>query len=420
MKVRFFKSGLLKDSSLYGLTSIFEKSIPFFLLPILTRFLSTEDYGRVSMFLVLVGVVTPLVSLGVRGAILRSFYKEEIDRASYLTNSIYLIGFSSSILLFLFFCFKEFIATNSGLTPFWVPIIVLVSLCQITINLLLVVWQAESKPLKHGGFKIAFSALNMALSIALIVWYGYNWEGRIGALLISSASFAVFAIFLIIREGFIKPKIVKKYIYHSLSFGVPLIPHLLSGTIIAMSDRFFITNMIGLSETGIYAVGYQIGAIIEVLGISFRTAWVPWLYKQLNSKNEKVKNKIVKFTYVYCVLIFLVALAVSFLAPWLMSFMIGDEFQGSMSFVIWVATGYSFKAMYYVIFNYVTYVEKTYLLSRLTLSIAVLNMIMNYFLIGKFGAIGAAQATTISYLFQFLFVWLIASRVYKMPWFTFY
>jgi O-antigen/teichoic acid export membrane protein len=250
----------------------------------------------------------------------------------------------------------------------------------------------------------------------LIVGLGYGWEGKILGQIIATVIFFSIGLIILRRYGLIIFKPKKEYIKHALNYGVPLIPHSLSTFLITMIDRVFITNMVGLSETGIYTVGYQIGMIIGVLADSFNKAWTPWLFEKLNEGHEEIKRKIVKFTYSYMFAITGLAVLLSLIAPWFMSFFVGEEFLGSVQFVFWIAIGYSFKGMYYMVTNYIFYIEKTHLLSWLTFVAAGVNIVLNYYLINAFGAIGAAQATTITYLIQFILTWYLASKVYKMPW----
>jgi Na+-driven multidrug efflux pump len=47
---------------------------------------------------------------------------------------------------------------------------------------------------------------------------------------------------------------------------------------------------------------------------------------------------------------------------------------------------------------------------------AIVNLIANYVLISKFGAVGAAQATLLSFVVQYVGVWWYANQIFPMPW----
>jgi len=85
-------------------------------------------------------------------------------------------------------------------------------------------------------------------------------------------------------------------------------------------------------------------------------------------------------------------------------------------YVLWIALGYAFQGMYFMVGLYIFYVKKTYILAWVTFSSAGVNIVLNYFFIKANGAIGAAQATTITFFVQFIMVWILSAKVYEMPW----
>jgi Na+-driven multidrug efflux pump len=82
----------------------------------------------------------------------------------------------------------------------------------------------------------------------------------------------------------------------------------------------------------------------------------------------------------------------------------------------WLALGFLFSAMYYMVTNYIFYTRRTAWLAGITFLTAAINIPLTYFLILTSGAVGAAQATAISLGLSFLFTWLVSQRVYPMPW----
>jgi O-antigen/teichoic acid export membrane protein len=150
--------------------------------------------------------------------------------------------------------------------------------------------------------------------------------------------------------------------------------------------------------------------------MAFNQAYVPWLYRKLNHNNDTTKRKIVTYTYVYFALIFLLALSLGIAAPLILKYLVGKAFRQSAIYVIWIALGSAFQGMYFMVVNYIFYAEKTYLLAIVTFTGAAINVGLNYIFITIYGAIGAAQATSITHLITFLMVWYLANRVLPMPW----
>jgi O-antigen/teichoic acid export membrane protein len=411
------ESTLFKSAGIYTMTSVLNSAIPFFLLPILTRYLSPADYGIVSMFGVLVSFVAPFTGLSVHGAIARMYYeKDKVDIKEYITNSILILVISTLLVSTLFYFFSSVISDISSVPSQILWVVVVISFSQFITRIVLTLWQVQVKPLQYGIYQISQTALNMLLSIVLVVFVGLTWKGRVYAQLISLIIFVFIGFFTLFKNNWLKFNINRTYIKHALGFGVPLIPHALGGVIMTLMDRVFITNMVGIETTGIYTVGYQIGMIINLLATSFNQAYVPWLYSKLKENILATKRKIVKFTYAYFLIILVMAISLSLLAPPFLSFFVGKEFSQSSIYVTWIALGYAFNGMYMMISSYIFYAQKTSYLAWVTFSTALFNLVLNYVLIRKNGAIGAAQATTIIYLIKFILTWILSSNLYTMPW----
>jgi len=110
-------------------------------------------------------------------------------------------------------------------------------------------------------------------------------------------------------------------------------------------------------------VGYQVGMIISVLAHSFNLAWCPFLYEKLKENNHSTKINIVKFTYLYNIVIILLSLCLGFVAPYFLKFFVSENYYFSYKYVIWIALANAFSGMYLMVVNYIFYVKKTYVLA---------------------------------------------------------
>jgi O-antigen/teichoic acid export membrane protein len=281
---------------------------------------------------------------------------------------------------------------------------------------LLTLWQMQGKAVSYGIFRNTQTICNVLFTLLLVIVLNYGWQGRLGAQIFTAAIFSVVALGLLYKHGFLKISFNSEYVKDALSFGIPLIPHALGAFVISMIDRLFITKMVGIADTGIYSVGYQIGMIIGLIENSFNQAWVPWLYSKLAAGGTDVKIKIVRITYCYNLFILLLALGLGWLGPWAIKFFVGREFAGSGIYVVWIAPGYAFNGMYKMVCNYIFFIGKTYILAWVTFFSAVANIGLNYVLVSAYGAIGAAQASTLTFFVSFVLTWMLSARVYPMPW----
>lgn len=412
-----FSSSLFKASGIYTFTSILNAAIPFFLLPILTRYLTPEDYGVVSMFALLVSIFGVFTGLSVHGAINRVYFEKKIDFKVYVFNALVILSVSSILTLILAVIFLKYIAHYSSVPEIWITLAVVVSFFQFLILSVLSIYQARMMAQKYSLIQFSSALLNGLLSIILVVAIGLKWEGRILGQVIATTVIGLLC--LILLKNWIDLKFNFSYIKHALKFGVPLIPHALGGMFIIATDRLLITNLINVKETGIYTVGLQIGSIVTLFADAFNKAYAPWLFEKLNQNNEITKIKIVKFTYLYFLVILCFAMALGLSAPFLTKYLLGKSFSDSSAVVLWIALGGAFNGMYYMTVNYIFYVYKTHFLSALTFISGVLNIVFTYYFIKYFGILGAGYSYALIFLFQFLITWFLSSKSYKMPWFNF-
>jgi O-antigen/teichoic acid export membrane protein len=174
--------------------------------------------------------------------------------------------------------------------------------------------------------------------------------------------------------------------------------------------------MVSPEQMGLYSAGFQIGMIISLFQNSFNQAWTPWFFEKLNEDCAEAKREIVKITYLYIVAILALVAAFNFITPFIMSAFVGERYAEAIHFVPWVALGFAATGMYKMFIGYLFYLKKTVHIAVLTIITAVVNIILNYVLIGHFGTIGAAYATCISFFVQAGLAWFLSQRLYAMPW----
>ena len=408
---------LFSTLGIYTVANILNSALPFLLLPFLTEYLSPSDYAIVDLFQAASQFAIAIVGLNTFSALSRFYFDaKENDFREYVGNSFIVLLSSAIVVLLISIIFKVQFEGFLKIPKDWIWLIVLYAFASNIISTLLSIWQVKYKAVKYGTFRILRTILDLSLSIGFILILKYNWEGRILGQVIAASTFSLIAIAILLNSKYISFSFNLQKIKELLSFGSPLILHILGGIIIIYSDRLFIANYIGLESTGMYAVGYQVGMIVYIIQTSFNQAWVPWLFERLKKNVFDDKIKIVKFTYLYFVGILILAIGVALFAPIIYKLFVNDSYLKGMEIVVWIAFGFAFDGMYKMVVNYIFYVKKTYIISIITFFTAGLNIALNYYMVTNYGAIGVAQASAISFFVQFILVWIISARLYKMPW----
>lgn len=395
-------------------------ALPLILLPILTYYLSPKDYGIIAIYQVILSFAYPLIQASTPINITKNYKKlNKTDLAELLGNMFIILCICLCIFSFLFI-FTASYSYLLGIPKLFFLFIPILSFCNSISTFNLTLLRNQDKPKKYGLFEISANAINLTVSLFLIINIGLGWQGRAIGIITSSIFMGIVSFIALYHTNHFIFSINKKKIKEVLTISLPLIPHSIGGIIITMSDRIFINQMVDTSAVGLYSVGYSFGMVINLLVNSFNKVWSPYLFRELSEVTHKKKSEIVKYTYFYFILISVAAMVLSIVSIFILPYIVSQEFTGASRFIIWIAMGYAFRGMYTMVFPYLVHRNKTKFLGILTPAAAIINLSLNCLLIRINGPVGAAQATLIAYFFIFAATWIYSMKIYKMPWFDYF
>lgn len=421
------KSPRVKSSFIYLTASIVSAGVGFFLVPVLTRYLTPYDYGVVSNFAALFTLSSFFICLSNSGYVFRNYYfLNKVDLSRSISNVLFINSIIAVLVLISLIILNKIILINLQIPIEWLLYIPLISLSQILIDITLGLYQAQNSAKAYSILQLAQTVLNLGLSVALVVVFLWNWQGRVLAQTIT-AVFLAFISVLILKKShsisFASKSINKQDIKDFLKFGVPLIPHSIGGFVLSLSDRFFLSSMVGVSATGLYSVGATFGGLIMIVHGAFYRVYLPYAFEKLSSTNDSdlIKRKLVKITYLYIVLFIFLSFSLYFFSKMIFPWFVGPKFESAYNYVLWISLGYAMMAAYQMFAIYVIYTKKTKIAAlRTDFLAALIKLPLTYFLIKYYGPVGAAVATFVAYFITAVSAWHINNKVYPMPWFSFW
>lgn len=410
-------NSLIKTASIYTAGGIISQLPPFLLLPILTRYLTPEDYGYVGTFQAILIFITPFVGVNVTQAFQRSYYDYSRKELSvYAGNCILILVSSLCIVSLIFIAFNRVLSTFFFLSSFWLFMIIIIAAFTVGNNALLTVLRIEKKAVAFSTFNLFSSIVNILISIVLVVYCSMGWQGRVSGIALTSILFGSIGSYFFLKRYRIKVEKKSEYLKDAVQFGLPLIPKSLSENVTKLGNRFFLNNLASLTQTGIFTVGYSIASIVAVIQGAFHQAWIPWLYEQLKDDCPDKKLQIVKFTYYYKIATIVLVLSVVAIVQWLLPYIVGDRFIGSSEYVLWIALGFAAEGMRNMMIGFILFERKTHVLMFTTIVSGILSLLLNYVLIKVNGARGAAHAMAASLFINYILTWWVANRIHPMPW----
>ncbi|WP_421945868.1 lipopolysaccharide biosynthesis protein [Pedobacter sp.] len=405
-------TGFLKHGGNYLVASLATRSLAFISIPIYTRLLSTQDYGIVSIFMGVSGLLVSLIAFSTDRSVSRYFFdqKSEMDFKRFVgTSSILALGFfifNSILLIYFAEDFGNLVGLNKNVVYLFIPFS-LISIVGLT-------FEQIYNPLKKSKEIAVYSVINVFLGFALSVtfllfmktekYYGQIW-GQIAT--------GFIMLFFWIR--LIKPYFVlsfdKSYIKYIFTFSVPLIPYALSGVIIEQFGKIAIGSSQGMSEAGFYNLALSVSSIVNIVVIVTHQAWNPYYFEYMNSKNYKQLDS--DFIKIFKITI-LVAFGVASFGKELGLLLAKEEFSGALYLIPIFTIGYIFSQLSFAYVRNFGYTRKTQYMTLTILTSGVSNVLLNVFFVKSFGQLGAAISFVISYIIMVVLAWFLNNYFVKL------
>ncbi len=391
------KRKLLSDTLVLGIGTFGSKLLVFLLMPLYTAFLSTSQYSTAEILTSTANLIIPLACVGIANGIFRFAAERNSDRVAVFSSSIVLFGIGTVIflllspLLFLIPYFDGY----AWMIPLYVIMANLHSVCSQYIR-------ALDKPKLFALQGVLNTLLTVLLNVLfLVVWdmgvMGYVLSVILGNLLTTG--------FLVIRErlwrAFSIDRIDRTLMKELLRFSLPMVPTTVCWLITDLSDRYLVTYYCGEAINGIYSAAYKIPTIVNLISSIFMQAWQYSAVSQASDKDAGRRFYSEVFGGFLSV-IFIGASGLILLTEPLTALLLNHRYAEAATFMPTLLCAVAIEAI--VSFLAAVYmVKKKSMNSFVTaMSGAILNLILNFILIPRMGAIGAAVATLASYGLVFL------------------
>lgn len=412
---------IFKGTAIYLSFGVLNKAILFLLVPILTRYLSPDEYGAAANFLTLISFTAVFAGLNIHGVVNVNYFKLTPEKFKLsISNAFLILAGSAIVVLIMLYAMKGFLAHKLGVSEEWIILAGLVAASQFFTTINLKLWLSEEKASKYGKFEFYYALCMLGTVSILVILFDMGLEGRLWSIALTAMTFSTLSFFILVKRQLLVFRPDWPSIKDALFFGVPLIPHTLATWAMSGLERFFLTFMIGLSAAGLYSVGYQIAAIVGIVIASVNNAYLPYIMKKLDGPSETSKRYLVRNSYLAFAGFLLIAIVLSVLSIFILPYLVGEKYLESAEFIVWISLGFAFNGMYLLVAKYIFYEKKMHYLSLVTVTSAIIHALSCYLFIDLFGAIGAAYSTALSYFISFILTWLLAQKVYPMPWLSYF
>lgn len=385
------KNELVKGSIWYTIANTFIKGVNFLTIPLFTRMLSTSQYGFVNNFVAWVSIGTIVIGLNLNVAVSNAQfdYSDEID--NFIGSLVFfsLCVFGGVILVLLM------ISEIVGISLEYIFLVAAQSFAMYVISIDSALYAIEGAYAKNSFLSLLSVLCNVGISLIFMVTL-MSKAPAWGRVLGSTVGLFVLAVYIIVKHFYRmseKPKLI--YIKYAAKISIPAIPHSVGALVLSQFDRIMIQAMVSGAAAGIYSYAYNLATVINVLWLSVNTAWVPWFYRKMEEAKYVVISKAMKLSsYVFLLITMFAVLVLVFIAR----FMAPTSYQGGIRLIVPIGVSYFVMFMYSFFVNTEFYYKKTKWLGYSTAISAIVNVVLNLWLIPWLGYWIASVTTLISYI----------------------
>ncbi len=414
------KRQILKDAIFYGVGDIFTKLIAFLLIPLYTNVLAPAEYGVYQLLVLFITVIMIFGMTGMNVALFKHFVtvREEEHRRQLFTATIIWVFISSAVIVGLSYMLTSplskvltgvhgrgglvgLAAINAGMET-----ILLVSL---------LIFRMEKRPIGYVSYTLIKVIIIVAANYILLKQFGM---GVSGILLAGILADIIILGPLLWRVGhYLTWPIPPKLVTSMLIWGIPFVPASLATVILTLSDRLLLRYMDGFESAGIYSVGYKIAGVVFLLYTAFRFAWGPYMF-ELARNNELANRTYPRVLTPLVGFLGIAAVGLVGISPELFDWFVGESFHAGRIVLVPVSSAAIFDAMSLFFGAGMQTRDRTIYIPFVTGFAAIINILLNIWLIPQFGFIGAGWATLISYIAMAYMSWRTGNPLMpvKYPW----
>lgn len=388
---------LIKNTAIFAIGNLGSKLINFFLIPLYTNVLTTEQYGVTDLVFTVCSIAIPVIILNINESIMRFALDDDADRNKIMSIGIATIIVSTVSALILY-AIAAIYTPVSEYRLYVYLYAVTYGICEINICYL----RGKEKLMAFSISNIIRTLSIALLNILFLVVWKMGIPGYLLAYITANVITAIFAFFAgnvwdVIRHFALDKELFGKMVKYS----IPLIPNSFMWWIINSSDRLMITAMVSVSVSGIFAISSKIPALISFVSTIFNQAFSYSAIQEEKSEdrvefNNKIFDYLMGMVTVFGIFVLLIIRV-------FLRFYVSDEFYSA-----WIYTPPLIVGTCLLVLG--TFFSVSYTVNKDSIGFlksgamgAVANIILNLSLIPIWGALGAAIATFVSYFIVFIY-----------------
>lgn len=402
---------LAKNTAIITIGKMSTQFLNFFLLPLYTTILSTEEYGLVDLFVTYTSLLMPIVLFQVDQAVFRFLIDErqnEQGQRRVLSTSIGFAALQSLVVIVLFCLVQPFISIQHK----W--FLLLNILASVTSNMMSQVARGMGDNVTFALGSFASATTQIILNIVLLVVIKMGVTGMLVATVLGhlGCTFVV-----LIRDKVYKYVSSKEFdrntLVNILKYAFPLIPNALCWWVLNASDRTIVLFFLGTAANGLLSIGHKFSTVYITIYNIFNLSWTESASLHMNDKDRDVFFTDVinqMFQLFMCVGIGIIACM-----PFAFSILVNEKFSAAYGII----PVFMLASMLNVVVGLysVIYValKKTKEIAKTSIYSGIINIVVHLVLVKFVGLYAAAISSTVAFAIMAVYRYIDLKKYIDVP-----
>ena len=409
---------LAKETAIYGVSSIEGRFLNYLLVPVYTIALpaSSGGYGVVTNIYAWVALILVLLTCGMETGFFRFANKGQDDPMRVYSTTLLSVSIGSLVFVALGLLFLEPIAgwLEYGEHPWYIGMMMIVVAMDAIQSIPFAYLRYKKRPIKFAALKLLFIFLNIALNLFYYVILEGNDVGY--AFLFNLVCTSVVMVCMIPELRGFTYVLDKELLKRMLRYSLPLVILGVAGILNQVADKIIFPFVYpdeaeATVQLGIYGAASKIAMIMAMFTQAFRFAYEPFVFGKSKEKDSReMYAQAMKFFIIFTLLAFL---AVMFYLD-ILRHVIGRDYWDGLRVVPIVMAAEIFMGIYFNLSFWYKLIDETRWGAYFSLTGCTILILMNVFLIPKYGYIACAWAGFTGYGVAMLLSYFVGQKKYPI------
>ena len=409
---------LAKETAIYGVSSIVGRFLNYLLVPVYTIALpaSSGGYGVVTNIYAWVALILVLLTCGMETGFFRFANKGQDDPMRVYSTTLLSVSIGSLVFVALGLLFLEPIAgwLEYGEHPWYIGMMMIVVAMDAIQSIPFAYLRYKKRPIKFAALKLLFIFLNIALNLFYYVILEGNDVGY--AFLFNLVCTSVVMVCMIPELRGFTYVLDKELLKRMLRYSLPLVILGVAGIFNQVADKIIFPFVYpdeaeATIQLGIYGAASKIAMIMAMFTQAFRFAYEPFVFGKSKEKDSReMYAQAMKFFIIFTLLAFL---AVMFYLD-ILRHVIGRDYWDGLRVVPIVMAAEIFMGIYFNLSFWYKLIDETRWGAYFSLTGCIILILMNIFLVPKYGYIACAWAGFTGYGVAMLLSYFVGQKKYPI------